>query len=293
MDSRNETESRQYRFLCEDDFAQLYATFIEAFSDYVFPFALTETQFRNHINVTGVDLDRTIGCVENDRLVGFSLNGFGQWQGKSTLYDAGTGVIPPKRRQGISEAMFRRMLPEFIEQGIEQILLEVVTTNSAAVGLYEKLDFRSVRELALLQYDAGETFDSAAVNDVVIREVEGLDWNHVRTFWDGLPSWQNSTIAMDRSRSLKRRLAAFVGDDCVGYAVFSKNFGRLAQIAVAPAHRNHGIGSLLLKRIQAATADGYSLQVINIDKSVDSAMRFFRNRGFVERVSQYEMVKTL
>lgn len=293
MDSRNETESRVYRFLSEDHFAQLYATFIEAFSDYVFPFALTETQFRNHINVNSVDLSRTIGCFENERLIGFSLNGFGDWHGRPTLYDAGTGVIPSMRRQGISDGMFERMLPEFAEQGIEQCLLEVVTTNSGAVRLYEKLDFHPVRELALLQCDAGLALDHANPGGVEIREIDEPNWPHLATFWDGQPSWQNSPEAMLRSRSLKRRLGAYIGDECVGYIIFSNNFGRLAQIAVAHNCRNRGIGSLLLKHMQSKTADGYSLQVINIDKSLASAMRFFRSRGFHERISQHEMLARL
>jgi len=293
MDSRNETELRHYRFLSEAHFAQLYATFIEAFSDYVFPFALTEAQFRNHINVNGVDLNRTIGCIEDDRLIGFSLNGFGDWQGRSTIYDAGTGVIPSRRRQGISEAMFERMLPDFVEAGIEQCLLEVVTSNTGAVKLYEKFDFYPVRELALLQFDNAFTVAVAQPTDVDIRELEEPDWSYLSTFWDGQPSWQNSIDAQIRTHGLKRKLGAYIGEECVGYIVFSSNFGRLAQIAVAHKHRNRGIGSLLLGHMRSEIADGYSAQVINIDKALDGPMRFFRNRGFHERISQYEMLKEL
>lgn len=293
MDSRNETELRHYRFLSEEHFAQLYATFVEAFSDYVFPFALTEMQFRNHINVNGVDLNRTIGCLDGEKLIGFSLNGFGEWLGRETFYDAGTGVIPSKRRQGISEAMFERMLPDFVELGIEQCLLEVVTSNTGAIKLYEKLDFHPVRELALLQFEEGLGQPVVQPNDVEIRDLSEPDWQHLATFWDGQPSWQNSIDAQIRTHSLKRRLGAFVGDECVGYIIFSNNFGRLAQIAVAHEHRNRGIGSFLLEHMRSETAAGYSGQVINIDKALDGPMQFFRNRGFHERISQHEMLKNL
>src|SRR5438128_8634191 len=138
MDSRNETSLRNYRFLNETYFSKLYEAFIHAFSDYVIPFALTEAQFRNHIILNAVDLDSTIGCVEGEKLIGFSLNGFGKWNGKSTVYDAGTGVIPDFKRQGVSKKMFDLMLPIFKEKGIEQYLLEVVTNNTPAISLYEK-----------------------------------------------------------------------------------------------------------------------------------------------------------
>ena len=124
MTNRNKTLSRECKFLNGDYFQRLYEAFIEAFSDYVIPFALTDTQFRNHINLNGVDLERTVGCFEGDLLIAFSLNGFGKWNGDATVYDAGTGVNPGFRRQGVSEAMFEMMMPIFKSEGIEQWLLE-------------------------------------------------------------------------------------------------------------------------------------------------------------------------
>src|SRR5947208_6614795 len=106
-----ETAVQRCCFLGEGHFAALYSAFTEAFSDYVYPFALTETQFRNHLLLNGVDLDRTAGCFIDGRLVGFSLNGFGDWGGVPTVYDAGSGVIPSYRRRHICEPMFEMMLP--------------------------------------------------------------------------------------------------------------------------------------------------------------------------------------
>jgi|CXWL01.1.fsa_nt_gi ribosomal protein S18 acetylase RimI-like enzyme len=289
MHKGNETASRQCRFLSEDHFDTLYDTFIEAFSDYVFPFALTEVQFRNHINLNSVDLDRTVGCFDGEQMVGFSLNGFGEWNDRSTVYDAGTGVIPGMRRQGFSEAMFDMMMPIFRGEGIEQCLLEVITTNAAAIRLYEKLGFARVRELALLQCD-GKVDVALSAPKIEIREIDEPDWGLLTTFWDSQPSWQNSIAAVARSSKLKRILGAFEGDICVGYLVFSAKFGRVAQMAVDKDHRNRGIGTELVRRLQTETASGYSIQIINIDKSLDNTIRFFRNRGFYERLSQHEML---
>jgi ribosomal protein S18 acetylase RimI-like enzyme len=291
MTNGNGTASRDCRFLSEDYFPRLYETFIEAFSDYVVPFALTETQFRNHIILNAVDLARTVGCIENDRLIGFSLNGFGDWQGKPTVYDAGTGVVPDRRRGGVSAAMFDLMLPAFRAAGAEQFLLEVVTSNKGAINLYEKLDFHAGRELALLQCDSRITLPAEAPPpDLEIREIENPDWSLLTTFWDGRPSWQNSIEAVKRSRKVKRILGAYVEGRCVGYIVFSSRFGRVAQIAVDKTKRGRGIGTALTAAMQNETADGFSMQVINIDKAITSAIDFFVGRGFYERLSQYEMI---
>lgn len=293
MDNVNETASRHCRFLNDDCFAMLYEAFIEAFSDYVFPFALTEPQFRNHIILNAVDLNLTVGCIDGGKLIGFSLNGFGLWEGKPTVYDAGTGVIPAYRRQGVSDAMFDMMLPTFTKKGMEQFLLEVVTSNAGAISLYEKLGFQPVRELALLQRDGKINATVKLPQDLEIREITEPDWELFVTFGEGKPSWQNSIEAVNRSTAMKKILGAFVADKCVGYIVFSSHFGRVAQIAVDKSHRNQGIGTMLVEKMQDETADGYSLQVINIDKSLDEAMHFFTKRGFYERLSQYEMVKTM
>jgi len=290
MDNGNETNSRHCRFLNAEYFPQLYETFTAAFSDYVFPFALTETQFRNHIALNGVDLDQTIGCFDNGKLVGFSLNGFGLWDGKETVYDAGTGVVPGYRRQGISDAMFEMMIPVFQENGIEQCLLEVIKGNDAALDLYKKLGFVTTRELGLLQCDGGIKSAYEPPPNVEIREIAEPDWAQLSTFWDGTPSWQNSIDAVGRSSAMKKIAGAFTDGRCVGYVVYSSQFGRIAQMAVSFNYRNRGIGTMLLQKVQCDTAQGYSLQIINIDKDLSAAVSFFAERGFYERLSQYEML---
>jgi ribosomal protein S18 acetylase RimI-like enzyme len=292
MDEGNKTALRHCRFLNENYFPKLYAAFIEAFSDYVIPFVLTEAQFRNHIILNAVDLDRTVGCEEGERLIGFSLNGFGLWNGTLTAYDAGTGVIPSHRRLGISREMFEMMLPLFTESRIEQFLLEVVTTNSGAIALYENLGFRTIRELALLQCDQRITGGVRRPGHVEVRDIGEPDWNELRSFWDAEPSWQNSIDAVERSRISKRILGAYFEGKCVGYIVFSSTFGRVAQLAVDRDHRHRGVGTALVLAMQDAMADGFSMQVINIDKAA-AAIEFFTNLGFYERLSQYEMVKPM
>lgn len=292
MDNRNETSLRSYRFLDENYFLKLYEGFLQAFSDYVVPFALTEAQFRNHIILNAVDLDSTMGCLVGDRLVGFSLNGFGHWNGLDTVYDAGTGVIPEFRRQGISEKMFDVMLVEFRKRGIKQWLLEVVTTNKPAIKLYEKLGFKKSRELALLQC-SGPLKTAKIADGIEVRQLDAPDWDVFRNFAAGRPSWQNSIEAINRSWRVKRTLAAYADDKCLGYIIFSANFGRVAQLAVDEKYRHQGVGSALLQALRSQTGEGNAPQVINIDKSLLGAMAFFRDCGFTEILSQYEMILSM
>lgn len=290
----NKTASRECRFLSENEFESLYGTFTEAFSDYVVPFDLTITQFRRHLDLTGVDVSRSVGCFEGDKMIGFSLNGFGDWNSLNTVYDAGTGVIPAKRRQGISDAMFETMLPALRKDGIRQFLLEVITNNTAALRLYEKLGFETVRELALLQWDKPHaTSSQRSKNAFAILELSSPDWRRFESFWDAKPSWQNMPDALARVIETRCVAGAFAGDKCVGYIVFSRLRGRISQLAVDKAHRNRGVATELLKFALAKRKSELPMQIVNLDKSLKAAIRFFRKGGFSELLSQYEMIKRL
>ena len=292
MHASNETSPFVCKFLSGDSIEIAHRKFVEAFSDYFISFQLSEQQFRNHIALNAVDINRSIGCFDGGELVGLSLNGFGDWNGVPTVYDAGTGVVPTHRRRGLSEMMFRTMLPLFKDSGYRQCLLEVLSQNVPAIRLYEKLGFESTRSLYLMQA-ATLKADVPAPRGIVFREIENPDMKRLAALGDGCPSWQNSSEAVERSILMKRVIGAFDGDECVGYIAFSAGVGRLAQIAVRPDRRRRGIATKLLAEMQTDTRPGHNMQVINIDARLSESVGFFRNRGFDVTLEQYEMLKVL
>jgi ribosomal protein S18 acetylase RimI-like enzyme len=293
MDLRNENPPVICRYLDKNDLPSVHQTFFEAFSDYLITFQLTPRQLERHIILNAVDLNRSVGCFQGEKMVAFTMNGFGMWNGKSTIYDAGTGVVPAFRRQGLSRKMFELMFPMCEELGIEQCLLEVITGNEKAVKLYRNLGFYPTRTLLLLETKNLIKTAADVTGGLEVREIDAPDWNLLLTFWDGNTSWQNSVEAIERSMDMKKILGAFIAGECVGYIAFSANLGRIAQLAVSKNFRNRGIGSALLLAVQAGAKEAESLQVINLDESMTEAVRFFKNRGFGELLSQYEMLKPL
>lgn len=290
MRQTNENSHFECRFLRADQFSAIHKTFIGGFADYIIKFELSERQFQNHITLNAVDLARSAGCFEGKKPVGLSLNGFGKWEGKPTIYDAGTAVLPEYRRRGISRSMFDWMVPMFAEEGFEQFLLEVITTNDPAIRLYEKFGFQRTRELLLLEADSlNGGRENSLPPEIEIREIHRHENIPFESFWDGKPSWQNSVEAVERSIQMKRVFGAFIGQDCVGYIVFSAGMGRLAQLAVHRDHRRKGIGTRLLIEMQKDSTEN-NLQVINLDESMTESVVFFQNRGFKKVLGQYEML---
>lgn len=292
MPDSNETPALVCKFLDASDFENAHRIFGQAFSDYIVPFQLTEEQFRIHIVLNAVDLSRSMACFDNGHLVGFSLNGFGKWNGIPTVYDAGTGVISSHRKRGISESMFRKMLSIFRDEGYKQCLLEVIRQNEPAVRLYEKLGFERTRDLYLMQ--ATELRAVTKIPDgIEIREIAKPDPAILYSFGEGRPSWQNTAEAIERSLSVKQIMGAFDSEICVGFVAFNTRVGRVAQIAVKPGYRRRGIGSNLLAAMEAVTLPGNKLQVINIDAELTGSVEFFRSCGFEVILEQFEMLKKL
>lgn len=280
-----------YRFLSPDDFAALHAALLEAFSDYIVPFQLTVAQFKNHIAVNAVDINNSVGAFCDGKMVGFTLNGFGSWSDKSTVYDAGTGVVPGFRGKGIGAEIFEFMTPVLKHNGARQILLEVIAKNEKAVRLYRRLGFEETRRLLL--FERQKSFDCNLKKDFVVRKITEPDWKTLKNFWDGNTSWQNSIEAIRRGLAQKTILGAFRREECIGYGVVFPKSASIAQLAVDKNYRRSGVASLILSEMQKAVEKNKPLRLANVDENLKCAVEFLKNRNFSETLSQFEMIKTL
>lgn len=274
-----------YRLLTPADFTSLYECFLEAFSDYQVDMRMSQEQFEQRISRDGVRLEISAGAFDGNRMIGFYMNASGMWLGKLTAYDAGTGVIPAYRRQGVAKELFAFMVAHVKEASSTQYLLEVLTTNEPAISLYRRLGFAETRRLAVFRRsEPVKPLDTA----VVLRRVEQPDWELFKSFWDGYPSWQNSIDAVERIARDTVIICAYVDARCVGYGVAFKPAASLMQLAVAPAHRRRGIGSRILSALQDEV--GESLKVNNVDEELKETIAFFEANGFKLVLEQYEMM---
>ncbi len=279
-----------YRLLSDEDFASLYDCFLTAFSDYEVDMRMSREQFQQRLRRDGVRLEMSAGAFDGKRMIGSCINGVGEWQGKQTAYDAGTGVIPGYRGRGVAKELFAFLELRLKEAGVVQYLLEVLTSNIPAATLYRKLGFVDTRRLAVFRTEPQRgTRGTKGTRRVEIKTEEVMEWKLVRTFWDGWPSWQNSSEAVERVASERAIVGAYVGSECVGYGVVFVPFVNLMQLAVSPQHRRKGIGSAIL----AALEGGHDLKINNIDENFTAALAFYEANGYKQVLNQFEMMKTL
>ena len=284
----------EIKTLADTPFNLIHRTFSDAFSDYSVPFNLTEEELKYMFERRGYDLSLSFGAFHDQKLVGITINGIGDWKGKLTAYDSGTGVIKEYRKQGIAKQMFRESLPVITKYGVKQYLLEVIKSNKKAFELYKKSGFKVVRELDYYQinkYDMvyKKTFNHSEFNFRIIGEPE---WETLKSFWDFQPSWQNSIDSIKRKVNHLKILGAYKNSNLIGYGIIEPHTGDIPQIAISKNFRRRGVASSLFRVLINYSMVG-SLKIINSDSSYKPFKNFMENMDIHPGDGQYEMVMEL
>jgi ribosomal protein S18 acetylase RimI-like enzyme len=281
----------RFSFLSEKDLPALHATFLKAFADYLVPIQLDWEQFKAKVKREGIEPTFCVAAYAGEEMAGFILTGLGEWLGRPTAYNAGTGVLPQFRGYNLTRQLYAYMLPKLLQSGVEQCLLEVIQENAAALRSYKavglkvtrSLDcFRSRKEELLLEVEEPE--------GITIAPADILDWNTYRSFWDAAPTWQNTAEAIKRSTDDKVILEARnQQQDLAGYIAFFIANGSIAQLAVDPSWRGTGVATALLREAAKLTL-APALMLINVDTAAAGSIFYLERRHFRKILGQYEML---
>lgn len=264
-------------------------TFNYAFSDYVIPFKINLPIFQQKVIGENIQFPCSIGAFDNGQLVAFMLHGADDNGTHPTrLYNGGTGVVPTHRGQRLVQQMYEQFIPAFITAGINELILEVISTNTPAIKAYLSCGFRQSRVFHCFK---GNIQAAPIPDNIRIHIAAQPDWQLLASFSDQQPSWSNSLDSIRREGNNTTTWLASKKDEIVGFiSVFSGN-NRIRQIAVHPDHRRQGIGQALLSH--AATTLSQSLTIINVTEENTSLQKFLLRNGCQHTISQYEMINPL
>lgn len=279
----------RYRTLDKTDNQVLHRTFVEAFGDYQVKMDLPFWKFQQMLQRRGYRSEISMGAFEGGVLVGFALSGFRSWNGRATVYDVATGVVPKYRRQGITSGIFLRMKGLLQEKQVEQYLLEVIKSNRPAVQLYQKQGFKIQREFLCFQLKKDLFVPRETCS---VERVQGIDCGQVKNFWDYQPSWQNSAASVNAVPEAFAYFAAKLNHTIVGYGIVDQKTGDIPQLAVSKDYRGNGIGGRILTALVNA-AESKEISALNVEANPKSAGEFWIQSGFAHYADQYEMLLTL
>ena len=266
----------------------LYASFSEAFKDYGRTWSKSE--FEKMLFRRGYVPEMSFGAFDDNRLVSFTLNGIGEFNGRRTAYDTGTGTISEYRGRGLATSILEESLPHMRNAGIEQYLLEVIQTNTKAISIYEKAGFTKVRELNYFIKPA----DEIRVNSTDLppgfqmKEI-GIMEDQMSDMWDFHPSWQNHFAAIARKLSDFKILGVFHGDLLAGYGIIEPATGDIPQLAVHRSFRRRGIGKAILAALLEHN-HAVMVRIINTDAQCDTMNKFLKSQQIPKSGAQFEMI---
>ncbi|SET89802.1 GNAT family N-acetyltransferase [Lacrimispora sphenoides] len=275
-----------YRTLNDASIETLHEAFQNAFSDYQVEMDLPIETFKQMLQRRGYAPEISIGAFKDDRLVGFVLNGLRNLNGKTTVYDIGTGVIIDYRRQGVTSNMLLNVKEVLKQNQIEQYLLEVIQSNTSALQLYKKEGFKIRRNFSCFKIDKKSY---APVKNHKVEHTDQMAWEQLREFWDFEPSWQNSINSVNAVS--KEFLYSIVHYDntIAGYGIINKKTGDIPQIAVKKVYRGKGIGRSIVTDLIENT-ESQKINALNVDDESKCMKDFLIKLGFETTVSQYEML---
>ncbi|MFC2151091.1 GNAT family N-acetyltransferase [Bacteroidota bacterium] len=280
------------RSLQNIDFDLLYESFKEAFVDY--EMQLNKDELQRMLTRRGFVPELSFGAFDEDKMVAFTFNGIGEFNGIKTAYDTGTGTIKKYRGEGLATKIFEYSLPFLKEAGVKQYLLEVLQHNTKAVSLYKKLGFNVTREFNYFSQKIENIHlqEKNTNQHYQIKSIELTQINSLGEFHDFNPSWQNSFESIFRNSVDFKAIGAFKENQLVGYCVIEPKSGDITLLAVDKRNRRNGIGSLLFK--EALKLNQYeSIKFINTEIGCDSLARFLNSILIPLVGKQFEMIKQL
>jgi len=277
------------RNLSEISTGELYSAFKQAFADY--PVRIAEQQFCMMIKRRGFDPDLSFGAFDNNRLVAFTLNGIGNFTGLRTAYDTGTGTIKEYRGQGLATGIFEHALPFLRDAGIKQYLLEVLQENTKAVSVYQKLGFKVTREFAFSVPEiVALKLDKTMTPGYLIKEADFKEVVAKESFFDFVPSWQNSYDSIRRNLEEFRIFGAYFYGSLVGFCITEFKSGDISLLAVDRQHRRRGVATELLNRV-CGNIESPVLKFINSETTCPSVKDFLFSIRAIPEGKQFEMLR--
>lgn len=277
----------QIRQLTEQDIPDLLKAINGSFADYIVPFQLNAEQLQLKMQSETIVPEWSIGVFEDKKMIAFIMHGVRTTEGKTTVYNAGTGVLSDYRGQGLVGKMYNYLQPFLKDYQVSQFVLEVIESNRSAIRAYEKNGFVIHRKLLCF---GGTLQTTPRLNTASVQPLENFLWKDFKSFWDILPSWQSAVPSMDAAQPAA--LGAFVGSELVGYVLFNPANKRMYQIAVAPQHRRTGIGTQLLAEVQQQLSNE-KVQINNVDEAAENLKLFLAKQGLTNDINQFEMIKKL
>lgn len=264
--------------LAQTPISEIIACFLEAFDGYFVKLPKEPSYYEKRWKNAKVQFDLSFGMFDEDRLVGFILNGIDHRMGEFVAYNAGTGVIPKYRGKRIVKAIYDEALNDLQKNGITLCTLEVIKENIAAIKAYESCGFSIAKSYLCFN---GELHSSKS-SDIQLQQQKLSKVN-----WGQLPNQEYYSWEYQHQSLSEEDFSFFTvihkGKE-VGYFIINTTKNHLAQLEVFENTPQNwealfvGISSLATE-----------VRIINVDERQQDKVAQLLAHNLQNSIDQYEM----
>jgi ribosomal protein S18 acetylase RimI-like enzyme len=285
---KEQMENFQIRTLTGMPVEQIHEAFLDAFSEYEVKLDMSLEKLVEMMKTRDLNPDYSVGCFDDDLLVGFILTGYREINGLKVCYDGGTGVIKAYQRKGIGEMLLKEILQFLKEKGISRFVLEVLENNTPAIKLYEKQGFAKTRKLECFETVKHELrpvpdrgFGITVTNPARLIQNETLYQLYP-------PTWQNEIQSVLNVSENYTCISLSCTSKILGYGFIHKTKGDIPQIGVLKEWKNRGLEAHLVAELAYHTRSE-KLIILNVEAG-NYLGETLCKLGFHNTVNQWEMV---
>lgn len=266
-----------------------------SFEGYMVQASMPLNRFIARASHLGLCMERSLACFVDGHPAGIVMNSFREVDGKKLAWNGGTAVAPEYRGKGIGLSMMERNSELYEELGIQRAYLEAISTNAAAIKLYERVGYTVIDRLLIMSAEgtladnAQESSDAYTVTRGQAGELRAVPFYRSGDVWQNdLPCIQDGECVL-----------VYAGKEMVGYALFKRAFdpsGKPASITLfrceaAPGHADVKgvIASALSEVYQPELAVRRS--AFNIRASQEALVQSLEQLGLATSMEQVLMVR--
>lgn len=260
---------------------ELADLFTRSFEAYFYPGITSAHTLARRVASEQIDLLRSLVLRVGGEPAGVALlarRGERMWCG-------GFGVTMPHRGRGLAHSLAEAMIAEARESGAEQLSLEVLTRNTAALKVYERAGLRIARRLLVVAWRPDDAGSGAGAPALEAAGPADLVLGHFAALHPAPAAWQREPAALLSLPEL-RGLALREGGELAAYAlVQGEESLRLQDLAA----RDEPAARRLIAGLQAC---GRPITSVNEPAESPLTPAFLRS-GFVVADEQHELALQL
>jgi ribosomal protein S18 acetylase RimI-like enzyme len=166
-------------------FKSIIDCFLISFENYFVEMPTDLEYYKERWDNAKVRFDLSYGMFDDEKLVGFIINGIDKRNGDVIAFNTGTGVIPEYRGKKIVKSIYEYALKDSKQNNITKCSLEVIKENVIAIKSYESIGFKKCKNYKCFKGKIHiEDKGSIELNEVDYNQFDTINLNQEYYSWD-------------------------------------------------------------------------------------------------------------